>query len=262
MSNAKSGTTLTWYITGFILITTAYFFLKYKYGRGSPGAVGSTAGFTLGYFFFILILTFITNLTLASNMCNGKSQNILSVFMYTALPYFLILGSVVALISALPGWLSPFSNTIGYFLIYCRGLSKTFNSMIKTGEKNNKLLTIICSDESLVINEMTPDNYSNFMKTLSVGDNAVLKKEDEIKKMVEYTDLYNLVVQKNIIAEWIWYVMAGCLALTISIKSISSLQCEYSTADMKKTVDDFHDQEAATEAEEERKNKSSQYTVS
>jgi short subunit dehydrogenase-like uncharacterized protein len=80
--------------------------------------------------------------------------------------------------------------------------------------------------------------------------------------MVEYTDLYNLVVQKNIIAEWIWYVMAGCLALTISIKSISSLQCEYSTADMKKTVDDFHDQEAATEAEEERKNKSSQYTVS
>tara|TARA_B100000795_G_scaffold101561_1_gene74753 strand:- start:5578 stop:6417 length:840 start_codon:yes stop_codon:yes gene_type:complete len=278
MSNAKSGTTLTGWISLFIGITTIFFGFKgWKLSNMSPNDVTSGRWMTPAYLLLILIIQFCVNIGLASGFCKGGSQNIFSVFMYTILPNFLILGSVIALISALPGWLSPFSNTFGFLLVSCMGLSKNFNNMLRSDKGSSELLTRICSDESLIINEMTPDNYTDFMETLSSGKEPIIIKKPTVKSRsgqskakemlaVEnynkmYQKIYSLVVLKNIIAEWIWYVLAGCLALTISIKSISNIECEYSTEEMTKTVNDMHDQQAAAEDEEARKNKASQYTV-
>lgn len=266
MSNTKPGITLSGYITWFVILTTIFFIFKYSKLRhlDPDDTSGTSFAWSGAYIVICLIWQFIMNLTIASEFCKGGVQSVFSVFMYTMLPNFLILGSIIVLISALPGWISPFSNTIGYAVVSMQGLSGSFNEMLRTGDEDNKLMQLICSDESLAINEMTPDNYSKFMKTLSMGPSAVLKKHDVITGTLleQYTHLYKLVVMKTMIAEWMWYLLAGCLTLTISVKSISALQCEYSIEEMKKVADDLHEQQAADEVADKKKNKASQYTVS
>ena len=181
--------------------------------------------------------------------------------MYTFIPNFLILGSVIALTSAFPGWLSPFSNTFGYFFISCLGLSKTFNSLLAQKSDRNKLLNDICEDQSLVINEMTPDNFSLFMESLAKkAKDGTSVLNPKYKDLPGYSSLYKLVVIKNLIAEYIWYILAGCLVISVSSHSIANIQCEYSTEEMKKTVADLQEQEEEMAAKE-KANKPSLYTV-
>jgi len=195
----------------FIILTTIFFGFK-AYKSNDVTQEPFSLAWTIMYIIIIMLVEFFNNLSVASQICNGSSQNIFSVFMYTLIPNFLILGSVITIISALPGWLSPFSNTIGYFIVSCMGLSRNFNNLLKSskGSSAQALITKICSDKSLVINEMTPDNYIDFMRTLS---NIFVKKYDTLP---EYENLYSLVVIKTLISEYIWYLLAGLLAISVS----------------------------------------------
>ena len=250
-------------ITTFLIFTTLFFLLKgyLMNGQGPDSDSSVSAAATLGYLILIIVVQLFFNFSNAQAVCNGSSQNLFTVLMYTFIPNFLILGSVVALTSAFPGWLSPFSNTFGYFFVSCLGLSKTFNSLLATRSDRNDLLNKICEDQSLIINEMTPDNYSLFMQTLAKkakNGSGILTKN--YNKLPQYQDLYNLVVIKNLISEYIWYILAGSLVISISSHSIANIQCEYSTEEMKKTVMDLHDQEEEMEANA-KKNKPSLYSV-
>ena len=222
----------------FIILTTIFFGFK-AYKSNDVTQEPFSLAWTIMYIIIIMLVEFFNNLSVASQICNGSSQNIFSVFMYTLIPNFLILGSVITIISALPGWLSPFSNTIGYFIVSCMGLSRNFNNLLKSskGSSAQALITKICSDKSLVINEMTPDNYIEFMRTLS---NIFVKKYDTLP---EYENLYSLVVIKTLISEYIWYLLAGLLAISVSSHALSKFECEYSPEEMKKTVAELHDEE-------------------
>ena len=254
-STSKLTNSVSTIITMFLIITTVYFLFKgYGMSGGSPEDSTNGAAYTLGYLIVIVLVQLAFNFSNAQAVCNGSAQNLFSVLMYTFIPNFLVLGSVIALTSAFPGWLSPFANTFGYLFISCLGLSRTFNALV--ADKGNALLTKICADHSLVINEMTPDNYTDFMKSLANGKTSILDADYSTK--AEYNELYKLVVIKDLIAEYIWYVMAGFLTISISSHSIANIQCEYSTEEMKKTVMDLHDQEEEMQANQK---KPSLYTV-
>lgn len=234
--------------TTFIILTTILFgFKAYKSNNIEQGPL--SLAWTMIYIIILILVEFFNNLSIASQICDGSSQNTFSVFMYTLIPNFLILGSVIAIISALPGWLTPFSNTIGYFLISCMGLSRNFNALLKStkGSGANALISKIYSDKSLIINEMTPNNYIDFMKTLS---NIFVKKYNTLP---EYKNLYSLVVIKTLISEYVWYMLAGLLAISVSSHALSKLQCEYSPEEMKKNIAQLHEEEE--EMENERANK-------
>jgi hypothetical protein len=254
-STSKLTNSVSTIITMFLIITTVYFLFKgYGMSGGSPEDSTNGAAYTLGYLIVIVLVQLAFNFSNAQAVCNGSAQNLFSVLMYTFIPNFLVLGSVIALTSAFPGWLSPFANTFGYLFISCLGLSRKFNALV--ADKGNALLTKICADHSLVINEMTPDNYTDFMKSLANGKTSILDADYSTK--AEYNELYKLVVIKDLIAEYIWYVMAGFLTISISSHSIANIQCEYSTEEMKKTVMDLHDQEEEMQANQK---KPSLYTV-
>ncbi len=244
-STSKLTNSVSTIITMFLIITTVYFLFKgYGMSGGSPEDSTNGAAYTLGYLIVIVLVQLAFNFSNAQAVCNGSTQNLFSVLMYTFIPNFLVLGSVIALTSAFPGWLSPFANTFGYLFISCLGLSRKFNALV--ADKGNALLTKICADHSLVINEMTPDNYTDFMKSLANGKTSILDADYSTK--AEYNELYKLVVIKDLIAEYIWYVMAGFLTISISSHSIANIQCEYSTEEMKKTAMDLQDQEEEMQA--------------
>ena len=172
-SASKLTSSVSTIITTFLAFTTIYFLIKgYGMSSGGPEEAITTGAYTLGYIIFIVLIQIWFNFKNAQAVCNGSAQNLFSVLMYTFIPNFLVLGSVIALTSAFPGWLSPFSNTFGYLFISCLGLSRKFNALV--ADNGNALLTKICADHSLVINEMTPDNRSIVMITMIIPKYAFI----------------------------------------------------------------------------------------
>ena len=226
----------------FLIFTTLFFGFKgYSMIKSSPDLTKPLSiAWTMGFLIAVMVIEMFYNIGVAKKICNGSPQNIFTVFLYTFIPNFFILGSVIVLLTMLPGWLSPFSNTFGYFIISCMGLSKHFNAMLKSPTNSGtagELITKIYSNQSLVINEMTPSNYSDFMKGLS----SIFVKN--YKSMEQYKHVYSLVIVKNLISEYIWYILAGLLSISIGSHAISNLKCEYSPEEMKKTISKLHDEE-------------------
>ena len=219
-------------ITIFVVITLIFFALKTNWEKsvGGGGRVQALQGI---YFILILILQYVWNFSNAAYIC-GSAQSYLNVLLYTLLPNFFIFATVVVIITVMPGWLSPFSNTIGYGFVYCMGLTKTFNDLL--APKGNALVTKICSDVSILINEMTVENYDKFMETLYNKDptKSVLRPGyNKGENEAEYKKLFHLVAMKQSIAEMIWYIFAGCLVISISFNSIQDMACTFTTSQMR-----------------------------
>jgi len=160
----------------FVILTTIFFSFK-AYKSNDVNQDPFSLAWTIMYIIIIMLIEFFNNLSIASQICDGSSQNTFSVFIYTLVPNFLILGSIITIISALPGWLSPFSNTIGYFIVSCMGLSRNFNSLLKSanGTGARALITKIISDAGLL--------------SISVSSHALSKLQceyspEEMKKTV------------------------------------------------------------------------------
>ena len=225
-------------VTIFIVITLFYFALKTHWDKSDDKGGGIGHALKGVYFLLVLILQYVWNFSNATYIC-GSSQSYLNVLFYTLIPNFFIFATVVVVVAVMPGWLAPFSNTIGYGFVYCMGLTKVFNSLLSPGK--NELITKICSDVSILINEMTTENYAKFMQTLyetdkngNVTDNSILRQDyQKYENGGPYKRLFQLVDLKQSIAEMIWYIFAGCLVISISYNSIQDIACTFTTSQMR-----------------------------
>ena len=199
------------------------------------------------YIFTTLTFQLVTNLTHAKKICRGKSQNILKVLLYTIFPYIVIFCSIVCFINIFSGWLRPFSNTFGYIVVIFMGVKKTFTALLNQSS-DSPMLGQIYSDKSIMINELSPDNYHDFMREIS---KSILNPE--YKTLPEYGDLLNLVKIKNIVAEVIWYILAGTLSITVSKSIITNFKCTYDTETMKEIHNELEKKEQQFEDEQNAK---------
>ena len=221
-------------ITVFIVITLVYFLIRISTATYDSNAEAGSASYHPPaleglYFLLILILQYIWNFSNASYIC-GVSQSYLNVAFYTLVPNFFIFATIYVIIRVYPGWLSPFSNTIGYALVSCMGLKQTFNDLLVEPNSNKKLIKQICGNMSLVINEIDPRRFAAFVQKMS-KDYGVLKQEKAARPA--YQRLFKLVTIKQTIAEAIWYLFAGCLILSISFSAVSNMSCTFTTSQMR-----------------------------
>ena len=235
-------------IVFFIVATIAFVAIKFSMRPKKapvvgedPAADGSWIA-TAAYVFITLLAQIIANFSNAKAICKGSTQSFGLVLLYTLIPYFLILGTVMVLVTVLPGWLTPFSNTIGYACASIMGLSTTFNNLLATDPQGNDLLTKICSDKALLINEMGRNNYADFMAEMAGRDPSNPKEKG-------YNKLYGLVLLKGIVAEGLWYGLAGCLAISIANNVIVNIQCNYSAKQMAKMHGEVKAQQAKEHAD-------------
>ena len=103
-----------------VYIVIRYYFVDKKIGGGGGGMLGKVIG--LFYIASVVAAQIGVNASNAAEVCNGTPQ-IVSALMYTAQPNFFILGLVIVILNILPGWKAPFSNTIGYALVYLMGVN-------------------------------------------------------------------------------------------------------------------------------------------
>jgi len=196
------------------------------------------------YLSAILFSQFLLNINLTKELCGEAS--VFMAFIYTFIPWTMIFGVILLFLSAFPGWLAPFSNTFGYFLISMYKLDNKFlnviiPSPINTGKddetsKINQLLQNILTNKSVLINEIpnADAGFVNFIEKLRkinlIQSGINFSQEEDTNN---YTDpnleaLQELIRVKFLVANIIWYILTGLLTISISYNSIIQSECKNS----------------------------------
>lgn len=201
------------------------------------------------YITAILFSQFLLNINLTRDIC-GEANTFIA-FIYTFIPWTIIFGIIVLFLGVFPGWLAPFSNTFGYFLIRMYGLNKKFEAVVSqptsqegssAAAKSDQLLQNILSNKSILVNEI-PDADTGFDNFLISFKNMNLLKDnmdDRDQGTNNYTSLATLELQdliriKFLIAKIIWYLLSGLLTISIAYNSIIQSECKNSIKYIEKT---------------------------
>lgn len=206
----------------FIILTIAYSILKYYIDNKVV---------TIIYFLLIFITQFSLNISLTDQICGFKQPAL--AFTTTVFPWTIIFGSLSVIFIMFPGWKSPFSNTFGYLAARVAGIKDAFNAILPS-KISNKALQAIYEDSSLMINEITPGNFGDFWSKMQSSGMLSEKVSPEAKER-----LFKLVRMKDIVAEFVWYLLAGVLISSITFSYISNSKCKRSAEYMKQQHEEW-----------------------
>tara|TARA_Y100000816_G_scaffold106905_1_gene74524 strand:- start:5722 stop:6498 length:777 start_codon:yes stop_codon:yes gene_type:complete len=214
----------------FIILTIAYFIVKYIFLKKG----NSTTYLLVALYSYLgvnIISQLIINITLTNQIC-GESQWY-DAFFITAIPWVVIFGALTVLLQIFPGWLMPFSNTFGYGIAKIAGLNDLFqNILVEQGKSKspgfNKALQEIYSDQSLLINKVSVDNFDKFWSEMT-NANMLKSATTNIQKQ----EFRNFVYLKTLVSEFIWFLLVGLLTISASYNYIINIGCQQSVASMK-----------------------------
>jgi hypothetical protein len=229
-------------------------------------------------FLLIVLCTQLTlNITYLIDKCQGSAgKNAGAAIIYTLIPWFLIFGVIMAIITGFPGLKNVFSDVIGYFAISGKAsdiltevLIKTdINDAIETEQDPTKkkeltsaaeALMKICGNNSILINQMYPDNFINIWDKLKplmregVYDDT---KPDNLKQK-----LLDVVVQRENIGEALWYIYTAMLVSSIVYYNLDTRGCVKDINSIKADYDAYEKQQEEIDKQKEL-NESTVYTVS
>ena len=159
---------------------------------------------------------------------NVSSNNNFTIFLTTFFPWLAVFGMLYALLLAMPGWKSPFSNTFGYFITiyFMQGRDKLLSLLNKDGKQKNKYLINIIEDNSTtLINDYGPENIGK-LKNLHNIDNAFYNysiSKPNIKST--YNELAKLIIIKDYISEFVWFLLTGVLVISITNNHLMEQNC-------------------------------------
>ena len=210
----------------FFILTVIYFVVNY-YTKGNY----DTIAFSI-YMILLLSTQFGISVSLTKELCG--EPHVKTAFLYTLLPWVLIFGILNLMLLMFPGWLRPFSNTIGYFSIRFLGLKTLIDEILKSKE-TSKTLGKIYDDYSLLINEIPNPGfgYDNFWKQME-KDKILDTNADKFKEKLR--DLVNI---KFMISKFTWFLLSGMLTISTSYNYIVKSTCNSSVNEMKKRYNDY-----------------------
>ena len=186
------------------------------------------------YFILVLASQFVLNIYLAKQMCSSPS-NVGTAFIATFIPWMFIFGLLNLLLNVFPGWLSAFSNTIGYAIASVAGVASLFtDQLLNMGNPPSKdalkVIQNITSDPSTIFNTLNDDNVVKFWnKSIEVrlfnGSLKPVVDPNSANVSPLFTQLKNFIRLKNIVSYFIWYLLTGVLITSISYNYMLSVPC-------------------------------------
>jgi len=222
----------------FVILTIVYFILKLTSTTKKMIMIWMGV-----YFLALLIGEFFINVSVSSKLCGNAQYGMAAII--TIIPWIIIFGFLNFLLISFPGWISPFSNTFGYLVTKLMGIGDLLNNILsakfeKEGAPDNmkvaaEALEHIYADKSLLINEITQENFDTFWSRMS-GAGLFKKGADEFKDRLRY-----LVRVKDIVAEFIWYVLTGGLVTSVSYNYMVNSECT-------RTVDELETNASASQS--------------
>ncbi len=221
----------------FFIVTFIYLFFTIfsLYGSNSVSSVRSNSNnsiYNIIYIILVLIGSYFINLNISKALCDSNSIQWNNIFFITILPWMIIFSVIYFLLELFPGWVSPFSNTIGYFVVNLLGVNKLIGNILNESKDNNKdlvkALVYIKKNYSKFINEIDIDEleFEKFIETLH-RENIINtgKTAEEALQDSNILELYKLVNIKHIIGKIVWYILAGILIASITYNFIINITC-------------------------------------
>lgn len=249
----------------FTILSIIYTIIQYFVGKNRENIAKKT---TLNIYFIIfislsLIGKFFINLNITTAKCNTPQWK--TALIGTLFPWTVIFGSIFTLLKIFPGWLSPFSNTFGYGIAKLSGLSKLLREIFLDNPKiipNNKeesviqeALANIYTDRSLLINEITVDNFDNVWDRLQN-----LFKKGVFSNTTLKNNLWNIIWLKTNVSKLIWMLLAGILGIVVSYNYVVNSGCEQSSKDMLNRHKEYEKEMKEKQKEKNKENKRIYYT--
>ncbi len=223
-------------VVSFIGLTTIYAPIKYflEAHRHRDGGIPKIIILSI-YVLCLTIIQFVLNLFLTNAMCGGYQWG--TSLIVTLIPWIVIFGLINILLVVFPGWLGPFSNTFGYMIALIAGLNKLIYKIFKSKDKasGNILPTLeeIYGNKSLLINEITTQNFDEFWNRTS--NSGLFSNDANIYK----SQLFNMIRLKTIVSEYVWLILTGIFVTSVSYNYIVNSKCSFSEKEMKSKVDSY-----------------------
>jgi hypothetical protein len=196
----------------------------------------------------------------------------------TFIPWLLIFGVLVVVLSAYPGFKSAFADVIGYYYV-SSSASKLLTELLSNQDIEKKMLedpnmtpekkaalettadTIIkiCGNTSILINQIVPGNFDQYWSILKpLMKDKYANGGQELDKI--QNELFELVVTRDNIGEAMWYIYTGLLLTSIVQLKITNRGCVTNPKTMQANYAKFLEKEEQEKAAKEQA--SATYTIS
>jgi hypothetical protein len=113
---------------------------------------------TIIYVCILVIGSYFINTTVSKALCNSQAVRWTDILLATLLPWIIIFFSLFMILKIFPGWITPFSNTVGYLVISILGVETTLtnilNSNVDVGDDLAKAIANITHNKSNFINQI------------------------------------------------------------------------------------------------------------
>jgi hypothetical protein len=226
------------------------------------------------YVLLVIVIQFMVNSSIISSNCGGNiTENMGAAGILTFIPWILIFGVLILILSIYPGFKSAFSDVIGYY--YVAGSAnkiltellvdkdiekKMLNEKEMTLEKKEALesaadaIVKICGNNSILINQMVPSNFNDYwsilrplMKDKYQTDNS---ETDQMKNQ-----LFDLVVTRDNVGEALWYIYTGLLLTSLVQLKITTRGCLSNPKTMEANYKKFLDEEEKQKTKQKKSDK-------
>ena len=149
------------------------------------------------YILLLVVGSYFINASISKSMCSQSIQWSY-VLMITLLPWIIIFISLYFVLKIFPGWITPFSNTIGYSVIGLLGIEKTYDDIFISTDKANsntelvKAIANMNSNKSKFINQISIDiqEFVEFFTQMGpLLKKEIIEKVNEIQIPEQTTNL-------------------------------------------------------------------------
>jgi hypothetical protein len=230
------------------------------------------------YVLLVIVIQFIVNSSIISSTCGGNiSENMGAAGVMTFIPWILIFGVLVVILTVYPGFKSAFSDVIGYYYVSGTATKLLTELLINqdiekkmtedpnmTPEKKEALentadvIIKICGNTSILINQIVPNNFENYWSILKplMKDKYKIDGPDSDKMK---NDLFEIVLTRDNVGEAMWYIYTGLLLTSIVQLKITTRGCQSNPKTMEANYQKFLQQEATVQ--QQKQNAAATYTV-
>ena len=273
-------------IVTFLLTTLLYYlalkpalpYSLYKNKEEYKNYISNSYMYLAIYVLLVIVIQFIVNSSIIATNCGGNiTENMGAAGVLTFLPWTLIFGVLVLILTIFPGFKSAFSDVVGYYYVSGQA-TKLLTELLKnqeiekkmteetdmTPEKKEALETAadaiikICGNTSIIINQIVPSNFDNYWKILT----PLMKDKYQVAGPETdniQNELFELVVTRDNVGEAMWYIYTGLLLTSIVQLKITTRGCNSNPKTMEANYQKFLQQEQA--AKQAKENASTTYTI-
>lgn len=219
-------------IFAFFIITLIFTIIKYSIPDSMLTLIN------IIYIGTLLAVQITINSSLAKTICNNP-QSTSSGVVATIFPMLFIFGLLQLLLTIFPGWMEPFSNTFGYAVAKIGGAESVVRDVLKgdaTGEIS-KAVNNIYNDPSVFLNQFNYNDLQDF--DTKWNKSKELFNTDAGINSAKYFSFRNMVKLKDLVAQFVWYMLAGILVTSRSYNYIINQPCTLSPDIADKIASDY-----------------------